>query len=280
MSDATPPDASFDAGWLALREPVDHRSRAHELIPLLAEVWRARGWVTVVDLGAGTGSNARYLAPRLPGDQRWILVDHDAALLEAARLPREVGRSDRRRGSLAREGLDALAGADLVAGAALLDLVGLAWLERVADACASRASAALFTTIYDGTISWIVPDDTADLLATEARVRAAVNAHQRREKGLGPALGPGAASVAREVFAARGYRTWLAPAPWILDAADAPLARALLDGWASAAREQDARHADAMDRWADARRETVERGRFRLVIGHLDLLALPPGPGS
>ncbi|WP_106418212.1 class I SAM-dependent methyltransferase [Salinicola tamaricis] len=40
---------------------------------------------TLVDLGCGSGSNLRYLAPQLRTPQYWRLVDHDASLLEHAR---------------------------------------------------------------------------------------------------------------------------------------------------------------------------------------------------
>ena len=44
----------------------------------------------VHDLGSGTGSMARWLAPRLPGPQHWVLHDRDAGLLAraAGTLPR------------------------------------------------------------------------------------------------------------------------------------------------------------------------------------------------
>ena len=36
------------------------------------------------DLGCGTGSMGRWLAPLLPGPQHWVLHDRDADLLEVA----------------------------------------------------------------------------------------------------------------------------------------------------------------------------------------------------
>ena len=77
-------EETFTADWLALREPVDHRSRAADLVAPVAEWWGSRPGQRVLDLGSGTGSNLRYLAPRLPGEQAWTLVDRDAALLEQA----------------------------------------------------------------------------------------------------------------------------------------------------------------------------------------------------
>ena len=61
---------TFPASWLELREPADHRARAAEALDPLLRWWRARGARSVLDLGCGTGSNVRYLAPKLTGEQQ------------------------------------------------------------------------------------------------------------------------------------------------------------------------------------------------------------------
>ena len=71
----------FTADWLALREPADRRARNRELVRDLTAWRRDLRELAVVDLGAGTGAALRYLAPRLGGEQTWLLLDHDAALL-------------------------------------------------------------------------------------------------------------------------------------------------------------------------------------------------------
>ncbi len=278
--------ATFDPAWLALREPIDHRSRAAAAMSLLAQAWRAGGWSRIVDLGSGTGSNLRYLAPRLPGIRRWTLIDHDAGLL--ARVTAPEGTEVRRIvGDLAATGMDAIreSEADLVTASALLDLVSKEWLETLAAACRRSGSAALFALTYDGAIQWRAaaddprPADDPD----DGFVRRSVNAHQRRDKGLGPALGPMAGLRAETTFRAAGYRVWLLLSPWRLGPGDAALARALVDGWEAAAlealREAPAQagsaDADRVRAWAERRRATIAGGRFGLTVGHLDLLALP-----
>ena len=62
----------FSESWLSLREPADAAARSAELAGMLPE-----GIHTVRDLGCGTGSLARWLAPLLPGAKRWILMDRD-----------------------------------------------------------------------------------------------------------------------------------------------------------------------------------------------------------
>ena len=201
---------TFDPAWLALREPVDHRSRSAAAMSLLAPAWCAGGWTRVVDLGSGTGSNLRYLAPRLPGVGRWTLVDRDEDLLARATAPDGV-EVKRLVGDLADAGLEAIrdSDVDLATGSALLDLVSRDWLRGLAEACRDARCAALFALTYDGTIQWTAADgrrpaDDPD----DALVRRAVNSHQRRDKGLGPALGPMVGLMAETLFREAGYRAW------------------------------------------------------------------------
>lgn len=271
---------TFDPAWLALREPVDHRSRAAAAMSLLAPAWRAGDWSRVVDLGAGTGSNVRYLAPRLPGARHWTLVDHDAGLLARAAAP-DGAAVTRVAGDLAAAGLAAVreAGAGLVTASALLDLVSQDWLGALAGACREAGSAALFALTWDGGIRWRAAADDPD----DGLVRRSVDAHQRRDKGLGPALGPLAGPAAETIFRAAGYRVRLLPSPWRLGPADAALALALVDAWEAAAAghlrdaspEDGPAAAERVRAWAGRRRATVASGRFGLTVGHLDLLALP-----
>ncbi len=76
---------SFSPEWLALREPVDHRSVNHDVADAVAAHFADLPHVSIVDLGAGAGSNLRG-SFRLFGDsQHWTLVDYDERLLAAAR---------------------------------------------------------------------------------------------------------------------------------------------------------------------------------------------------
>ena len=291
-------DATFDAGWLSLREPVDHRSRAPGLLPDLVDWWRTRGAERIVDLGSGTGSNLRYLAPHLPGLQRWTLVDHDPELLARVRSPApsrtfHIDTLDPVVGDLGTRGLESVAAADLVTASALLDLVSLDWLHQLVEACGEAGAAALLALSYDGTVEWAPKpraaaldegagdggghDDDGDEGPVDDRwILDAVNRHQQKDKGTGRALGPRAAEEAARLFRMAGYRVRLAPSPWVLDAREGPLVRDLLDGWARAATEMETERAGAIRRWARLRTDQVGRGEVQVSVGHLDLLALPP----
>jgi len=274
----------FASDWLALREPVDHRSRAEELIEPFLTWWnvesarRGDPALSVVDLGCGTGSNLRYLAPRLAGPQRWTLVDHDAALLERIEIPevpdllvsrvRRDLTNDEAAPLASSDGGDAPAG--LVTASALFDLVSERWLRRLVEAVVQEGAAALFALSYDGTISWDYtdPDDVV--------VRLAVNEHQRGEKGFGTALGPTAGDAIEAAFQREGYRTFRALSPWEIGTEEAELARQLVAGWCTAAAEQRPDRAVVIRSWGERRLAAIDAGTSRLSVGHIDVLALPP----
>jgi hypothetical protein len=84
-----------------------------------------------------------------------------------------------------------------------------------------------------------------------------------------------AGSVAEAAFRRLGYRTTLAPSPWRLGPDDASLTLQLIDGWLQAAVEEGPADRERWAAWADRRRASIAREDFELVVGHVDLLALP-----
>ncbi len=280
-----------------LREPADHAARSAALTARVVDhLARTRDpeAVTVLDLGAGAGSNLRYLEPHLPAYQHWLLVDHDAELLhEASGLTMTHGlarglsfMTDGTRATLhgrgrrcqvltrvadlaALDDADLFAGRTLVTGAALLDLVSDAWLEQLAARCRATRATVLFTLTYDGRIA-CDPHDPDDEF-----VRRLVNRHQHGDKGFGPAAGPDATAVARACFERAGFDVQVEPSDWVLDPGAADLQRPLIDGWAGAAREIAPDDAARIDAWRDRRIADIDAGRSRLRVGHQDLAAWP-----
>ena len=126
----------FSSAWLTLREPADAAARDESLVASLPG--RLRAPLVIRDLGCGTGSLGRWLAPRLPVPQHWILMDRDPDLLAhaAAHLPEGVTAETRQGDVTGLTGAD-LAGTSLVACSALLDLFTAA--EVAALAAALRA---------------------------------------------------------------------------------------------------------------------------------------------
>ena len=245
-----------------------------------------RSW-RILDLASGTGSNLRFLAPRIPAPQEWTLLDRDPELLGRADSVWSPVRVRTVVGDLASEGFALVAGAHLVTASALLDLVSGRWLAELVASCRIHGCTVLFSLTYDGDIRWLAgsgnhasgsgEDEEAGRIQDplDRSVLEAVNEHQLHDKGLGPALGPGAAAFALELLAGAGYETRTAPSPWRLGPADASLARRLVRGWAEAAGEVRPGDRDALVAWEDRKFRLIEEGSFELHVGHLDILALP-----
>lgn len=265
---------TFSADWLALREPFDTAARNEAAMRLRLDARLAKlrpppgtPW-RVIDLACGTGANQRWLAPRLGGSQQWLMVDHDATLLNRIPAPGDGVAIVRQRLDLMAS-LDALPwhAAHLVTASALLDLVSEAWLHRLVAACASTRVPVLFTLNVDGRHDW-TPRDPGD-----DEVGALFALHQRRDKGFGPALGPQAIATLLPALRGAGYRVFQARSDWRVPASAQAMQAALIDGMAAAAREQAPDAAITVQAWQQRRH--LLAGQARLRVGHEDVLALP-----
>jgi hypothetical protein len=277
----------FSAGWLALREPFDAAARGVALGERFAAALPERP--VIMDLGAGTGSLLRWLAPRIGGDQAWLLVDGDAALLEEAiaRIARwgaGLGFRVRGRGGLAlstpggewlvrtrRADLADLAGlgagaADAVVCSALLDLVSAAWIAGLAAQMRGPVLACLNADGRDA----MLPADAGD-----AVVRAGFRRDQARDKGFGPAVGRHAEAALRKAFGAPRWRVVAASTPWRIPATAGAMLEALVEGHAGAAARWMPAARGTIAAWERRRLRQVAAGRLAMRIGHRDVLVLP-----
>lgn len=275
--------SGFDAQWLDLREPADHRSRSEDLARLLARHLGQRGQISVLDMGCGTGSNLRATAPLLGAEQHWTLIDYNQDLLDAAvaRLSTWASQAERRdnqlvlhkggkritvrlrRADLARdlEGVFAIQ-PDLVTASALFDLASADFISEVA-AEVVRSRAAFYTVLtYNGQQRW-TPKHESD-----AAMASAFRAHQVRDKGFGESAGPMAPALLAAAFDAAGYAVSEGDSAWRLEAGDEALIAALVPGFAGAVRETELVPEPKIADWLKPRRTDA-------LVGHTDTLALP-----
>ena len=259
--------SGFSAAWLALREPHDLLARNATVLGAVAGAFASHSSLNVVDLACGTGSTYRALSPHLPAGQRWRLFDNDLSLLARAASAPNVTTVPL---DIAHDLEAALDGpVDLVTTSALLDLVSEPWLERFVVETAARRLPVYAALSYDGRAK-IEPGDPRD-----EKIVAAVNAHQRGDKGFGPALGPAAARSAIERFEKLGYSVVHGASDWIFQPADREIQVETISGWAAAARETgDPPLAEVID-WLKRRRDEVAAGRSTIRVGHVDFFARP-----
>lgn len=262
--------------WLDLREAPDAAARARELVGLLRHLVPADGPWSIHDLACGSGAMGRWLAPLLPGPQRWVLHDRDADLLAiaAAHAPGSAADGtevvvETRLSDITQLGSEDFAGATLVTASALLDLLTWNELTELIHACAGSGSLVLFALSVTGRVE-LLPADPLD-----ARIAAAFNAHQRRMTRRGRLLGPDAVEAAVEGFRRLGAEIVVRPSPWRLGGAEGELAVEWLTSWTDAACEQEPGLATEADLYRRRRLRQAADGALAVTVGHADLLVLP-----
>ncbi len=264
------------SSWLELREPADAGARSRELVERLRSRFPAIGGLVIHDLASGTGSMGRWLAPLLPGPQRWVLHDLDEDLLGFAAVEAPPATADgdsvvieTRRSDVTELQPEDLAGATLITASALIDLLTHEELARLVDSCVEAGCPALISLSVVGEVA-LVPTDPFDSL-----VAAAFDAHQRRLTGRGRLLGPNAAAAAAEAFRDRRAKVLVRPSAWRLGAPEAALTATWFTGWIRAACEQSPDLAAAAGSYTSRRLAEARAGELAVTVGHTDLLVLP-----
>jgi hypothetical protein len=240
------------------------------LISYVIETGNGEGQLEIIDLGAGTGANQRWLAPRLPFRQRWVHLDHDPTISRSLPLPDDTMIID--------ESVEALAhllargshgGARLVTCSALLDVLTTAQVYAVCNAVIDNRVPALFSLTVTGTLS-VSPSDPNDQLLLDA-----FNDHQRRAGRAGP----DATSLASNALQAGGFRVLCQQTPWQLSAASGQaFVEQVLQERIDAAVAQDPALVPVAATWLESRRVQIASEVLRIDLGHCDILAIPDGP--
>ena len=231
--------SGFSADWLALREPHDVRARNPKVLDAVVASFKGFPSLRIVDLACGTGSTMRTLGPRLAVLQNWRLADNDLGLLaRATTMMRPAG---------------------ITVEAVPLDL------NRDLEA------------VLDGPVDLVATSALLDLVSGDWLERLAFNAHQRTNKGFGPALGPAAGPAAITQFEKLGYSVVHGASDWVIGEGDRDIQMEIFAGWASAAREIGELSLADTAAWLTRRRDLVSNGRSSVRVGHVDVFARPMG---
>ncbi len=261
--------------WLALREEEDARARSSDLALEAARRLRP-GPIVIHDLGSGTGSMMRWLAPILPGPQTWVLHDWNPDLtghatdgtapLDRDRRPVSVSS---RSGQLAHLAAGDLDGASLVTASALLDVLTSEEVHAIARACVAAGSPALLSLSVTGKVRLTPPDARDDVFG------ASFNAHQRRLVHGRRLLGRHGAALARGLFLRAGWHVRPIDTLWRLGEHEPHLLGQWFDGWVDAALEHRPELEGEHPAYRELRAAQQRRGELSAVVAHTDLLAWP-----
>ena len=158
----------------------------------------------------------------------------------------------------------------LITASALLDLVSCDWIEELTALCLRMGASFYGCLTYDGKIEWL-PSHPSDMKLVQL-----LNQDQRREKGLGTALGADSVTTLTRSLASKGFSVKIAPSPWVLGNADADLQYALLSQWTKLFEEVPVRSRQEFGLWKKFRWEAVADSTSYLKIGHQDIWSVHP----
>jgi hypothetical protein len=255
------PCAVDSLAWLRLAEPFDHAARSAGLVADLRKALPADRPIGIVDLGAGIGSNLRYIAPRLGGEQEWLLVDRHEHLL--GELPDELGRWAAERALPVHRSGDVL-------------YVG-PWRVRwspLGDVFPDVGAHAIVANGYLASLDQTAIQDLADWLV-ERQVPFLASANPDQRMRISPAhagddtvlAGAGPDPVEMLAGLLDGFDVRVESTDWRIGPEQPEIQRALIARIGGEAE------------WIAERLEQIDRGRLDVVVGHQELLARPRARG-
>lgn len=265
--------SGFSVSWLDLREKADFAARDKDIAK------RALHWLNqkendfspsriIVDLGSGTGSTLRALSEFGARNIVWRLVDHDAMLLdEALKRHGKLCLIEDYQSDLTIINELPLGGANLVTASALFDLASNKFVDELVAELVERKIGLYAALNYDGTTEWL-PAHSFDQAVLDA-----FNKDQKRDKGMGPALGPHASSYLENSLKESGFDIVIACSPWQLNDGNHKLVEGLINGIADAVSVGYGLDDSALQEWKNFRLSHVTTGTC--VVGHQDIFATP-----
>jgi SAM-dependent methyltransferase len=271
------------------REPLDAAARSAVLAARLSALLPARP--RLLDLGAGTGSLFRWLAPRIGRAQAWLLADEDDALVAEA-FERTAEWAQRRGWTVTWPGRAMLVhtpggawriegfGTDLAAAPAglplnridavvcggLLEHVSRAWLDRLLRGLRVPLLAG---GLPNGRYEFLPPHPADRLIAAAMRWRP------KTDGAFAASLGAQAAAVAHRALRDAGFSVTAAPSDWRIGRAELALTRALVRLAAGQARDAFPARRRTIAEWEAVRLRQTLAARLAVRVGHRDILGLP-----
>lgn len=284
-------EENFDRDWLQERYPFDAEARNKTLESKVLAHFADQDQLTLVDVGAGTGSNCLYFIDQLPQNQKWYLVEQNEDLKKATirRLKDFAAyhkyNFDRKKDKITIKSIkkkievtvinDSLLNlpdlvdlkkVDLVLANAVFDLFSKTQIEQFVNIIMDNQLAFYPTLNYEGMA--FLPADPFDEVFIER-----YNAHMERPQAFGTALGKNASQYMVDLLEAKKCQIDTAVSTWNIEPDDIKMHYYLLNFMENALVELKLAPAmqENFERWVQRKKDLIITRQQRLEIGHLDI---------
>jgi len=288
-------EENFDIDWLSERYPFDVEARNKELQSKVAAHLAEKSSITLVDVGAGTGSNCLYFVEQLPQNQTWYLVEQNADLKKATikrlrdyanyhkysferkkdtvkitSLKRNITVTVLNDSLLNLVDLVDLSRVDLVLANAVFDLFSAKQITALVNLITQNKLAFYHTLSYEG-MTFNPTDPFDDVFI------AAYNEHMERPQDFGKALGKHASQYMVKLFEATASTVHTATSKWKIEPVDIRMHYYLLNFMENALSEMDLAPAvqQNFEKWIQRKKDLIITGQQRLEITHMDIFVKP-----
>jgi len=289
-------DDNFNADWLNERYPYDSEARDKSVESAALDYLSDKQSLNLVDVGAGTGSNALYLMDKLAQDQSWTFIELDTALnsilirrLKDFALYHKYEWEVRKekyfihtptktlsfqilnKSFLNLASLVNVADIDLILANAVFDLLSATQIEQFLDPILREKTACLLTMNYQQMV--FTPTDPFD-----DNYITLYNNHLERTQDFGKAMGKQAGKKLIQLFRKTNWEIQEAESFWQLQEDDIKMHYYLLNFMETALGELDfeAQLKEQFPKWLQRKKDLIITRRQQLSIGHLDIFATAP----
>lgn len=284
-------EENFDIDWLNERYPFDAEARNKKLETKVKDHFAEKETLTLVDVGAGTGSNCLYFMDQFTQSQKWYLVEQNEKLKKATiRRFKDYAAYhkysfEKKKNQLKISSLKKSVEINLITDS-LLNLPDLVDVKKVDVVLANAVLDALtapqikaFSQIlldhqlsFYATLSYrgmtFIPDDPFDDVFIDA-----YNQYMERPQKNGKILGEKALPMMVDFIKEHGGTVATAPSIWKVESDDIKMHYYLLNFMENALGEMelDPSMMANFARWIQRKKELIITRRQRLEIEHLDL---------
>jgi precorrin-6B methylase 2 len=282
-------DTAYYIDWLAERYHFDAAARHPLIEEKFLHALPPNDTIALIDVGAGTGANCRYLMEKIPANQEWILIEQNSEFSEESlRSLQHHGLQKGYETYLQNGTLTLKAPAKTVQIKALQG--SLLEINRMADLSATNAVVAnavfdLFTAeefetfvqkitrhqlLFYATMNY----ENMHFLPThpqDEKMICLYHEHMLRPQDMGTALGPGSVVQMIEILQQHRYAVTAGNSLWHIHSKHEKMMRYLLNFMASAIAELPLSVEDTLllKPWKKQKEEATV---LHLIIEHQDIL--------